>query len=130
MWRRRDQSGNGRAAAERNAAAEGVSGRVELVDADARDLPFPAESFDVVVSNLAVHNIRASDGRGQALREAVRVLRAGGRLRIVDDAVGEYVAVLRDSGCVDVSVRRLSWRTSFGIPGHHLNLVAGRKPPG
>lgn len=35
MWRRRDQSGNSRAAAERNAAAEGVAGRVELVDADA-----------------------------------------------------------------------------------------------
>lgn len=38
MWRRRDQSGNSRAAAERNAAAEGVRGRVELADADARDL--------------------------------------------------------------------------------------------
>ena len=30
VWRRRDQSGNRRAAAERNAAAEGVAGRVEL----------------------------------------------------------------------------------------------------
>jgi len=41
LWRRRDQSGNSRAAAERNAAAEGVSERVDIVDADARDLPFP-----------------------------------------------------------------------------------------
>ncbi|HEX2745340.1 MAG TPA: 50S ribosomal protein L11 methyltransferase [Streptosporangiaceae bacterium] len=35
VWRRRDQSGNSRAATERNAAAEGVRERVELVDADA-----------------------------------------------------------------------------------------------
>jgi ubiquinone/menaquinone biosynthesis C-methylase UbiE len=46
VWRRRDQSGNSRAAAERNAAAEGVSDRVALADADARDLPFASASFD------------------------------------------------------------------------------------
>ena len=39
VWRRRDQSGNSRAAAEGNAVAEGVRERVELADADARDLP-------------------------------------------------------------------------------------------
>jgi hypothetical protein len=33
---------NPRAAAERNAEAEGVRGRVELADADARDRPFEA----------------------------------------------------------------------------------------
>ena len=78
VWRRRDQSGNSRAAAERNAAAEGVRDRVELVDADARDLPFASASFDLVVSSLALSNIREADGRAQALREAVRVLRPGG----------------------------------------------------
>lgn len=57
VWRRRDQTGNSRAAAERNATAEGIRDRVEFVDADARDLPFPKGSFDVVVSNLAIHNI-------------------------------------------------------------------------
>jgi hypothetical protein len=33
------------AAAERNAAAEGVRGQVELVDADARDVLFASASF-------------------------------------------------------------------------------------
>jgi SAM-dependent methyltransferase len=130
VWRRRDQSGNSRAAAERNAVAEGVHGRVELADADARDLPFGSASFDVVVSSLAISNIREAGGRAQALREAVRVLRPGGRLRIVDEGAGRYAAVLRDVGCTDVAVRQLDWRTWYGIPGHHLPLVAAARPPG
>ncbi len=131
VWRRRDQSGNSRAATERNAVREGVSERVELVDADARALPFPADSFDVVVSNLAIHNIRRAEERAQALREAVRVLRPGGRLRIVDrPGAGEYAPVLADAGCGGVTVRPLGWRTSFGVPGHHLSLVAASKPTG
>ena len=69
VWRRRDQSGNSRAAAERNAAAEGVRGRVELADADARDLPFASASFDLVVSSLAISNIReAAGGRRRCAR--------------------------------------------------------------
>jgi len=130
IWRRRDQSGNSRAAAERNAVAEGVRDQVELVDADARDLPFASASFDVVVSSLAISNIRDAGGRAQALREAVRVLRPGGRLRIVDDGAGRYAAVLRDTGCTDVTVRQLGWRTWYGLPGHHLPLLAAARPPG
>jgi arsenite methyltransferase len=130
VWRRRDQSGNSRAAAERNAVAEGVRGRVELVDADARDLPFGSASFDVVVSSLAISNIREAGGRAQALREAVRVVRPGGRLRIVDDGADRYAAVLRDAGCTGVAARQLDWRTWYGLPGHHLTLVAAAQPAG
>jgi arsenite methyltransferase len=130
VWRRRDQSGNSRAATERNAVAEGVTGRVELVDADARDLPFPAGSFDVVVSSLAISNIRDAGGRAQALREAVRMLRPGGRLRIVDDRADRYAAVLLEAGCAGVAVRQLDWRTWYGIPGHHMTLVSATQPSG
>jgi arsenite methyltransferase len=130
VWRRRDQSGNSRAATERNAVAEGVAGRVELVDADARDLPFAGGSFDVVVSSLAISNIRDASGRAQALREAVRVLRPGGRLRIVDDRADRYAAVLLEAGCAGVAVRQLDWRTWYGIPGHHMTLVSAARPAG
>ena len=102
---------------------------MELVDADARDLPFATASFDVVVSSLAISNVAEAGGRAQALREAVRVLRPGGRLRIVDEGAGRY-AVLRDVGCTDVAVRRLDWRTWYGLPGHHMTLVAAAQPPG
>ncbi|WP_300607694.1 class I SAM-dependent methyltransferase [Trebonia sp.] len=128
VWRRRDQSGNSRAAAERNAVAEGVRDRVEVADADARDLPFAPASFDVVVSSLAISNIRGASGRAQALREAVRVLRPGGRLRIVDDGADRYAPVLREAGCTGVTVRQLGWRTWYGIPGHHIPLVAAARP--
>ena len=128
IWRRIDQTGNSPSAAMRNAIAEGVSDRVEVVDADARWLPFPSSSFDLVVSNLAIHNIRDADERRQALSEAARVLRPTGRLRVVDDKAHIYTTVLQDEGCTEIAVRRLDWRTSFGIPGHHLTLVEATKP--
>jgi arsenite methyltransferase len=130
VWRRRDQNGNSRVATERNAAAEGMRDRVEVVDADARDLPFASASFDLVVSSLAISNIRGAGGRAQALREAVRVLRPGGRLCVVDDGADRYAAVLRDAGCTGVAVRQLDWRTWYGIPGHHLPVVTAAGPPG
>ncbi len=130
VWRRRDQSGNSRAATERNAVAEGVRGRVELADADARDLPFASASFDLVVSSLAISNIRDPGGRAQALREAARVVRSGGRLRIVDDGADRHAAVLREVGCTEVAVRQLGWRTWYGLPGHHLPLAAAARPAG
>jgi len=110
------------------AGRRGVSERVEFAAADARDLPFPPESFDVVLSNLTFSNIHGSQERARALCEAVRVLRPGGRMRVVDDRAGRYASVLHSAGCVDVEVHRLDWRTSFGLPGHHMTLVSARKP--
>lgn len=129
VWRSRDQSGNSARAAARNARTEGVADRVELVDGDARSLPFPAASFDVVVSNLALHNIRDPFEREEALCEVVRVLRPGGRLVIADHGATRYAEVFRELGCADVAVSSLDWRTSFGIPGHRLDLVSGSKHP-
>src|SRR5262249_1468894 len=84
LWRRGDQSGNAAEATLRNARAEGVADRVELHTADMTALPFPADSFDVVVSNVALHNIKGQAGRVKAIDEAVRVLRPGGRLMVAD----------------------------------------------
>src|SRR6516225_7278133 len=67
-----------------NAIAEDVADRVELHTGDMTALPFEDNTFDVVVSSLAIHNIRGSAGREKAISEAVRVLRPGGRLLIAD----------------------------------------------
>jgi ubiquinone/menaquinone biosynthesis C-methylase UbiE len=127
VWHRRDQSGNSRAAAERNAILEGVGQRVSLVEADARSLPFESESFDILVSSLCYSNIPTAEGRDQALSESVRVLKGGGRLRIVDDRADRYVDTLRRVGCTEVTVRRLDWRTAYGVPGNQQILVSAQK---
>lgn len=47
-------------------------------------LPFGDASFDLVVSNLALHNVKTHTGRDRAIDEAVRVLRPGGHLLLAD----------------------------------------------
>jgi arsenite methyltransferase len=74
------------------------------------------------------HNIAGDDGRGRALREAVRVLRPGGQLHIVDFLPGRYIEPLREAGCRDVRLRRLDWRIGFGVPVNVTGLVSARKP--
>jgi SAM-dependent methyltransferase len=111
-----DQSGNSREATLANAAAEGVADRVEVVDADMRDLPFDAGEFDLVTASMAVHNIRDRDGRVQALREAHRVLKPGGRLLVADPfpMVRTYAKTLRALDVVQISEQGLGWRFAFG----------------
>jgi arsenite methyltransferase len=103
LWRTRDQAGNEPAATIANAQAEGVAERVELCDGDARQLPFDSQSFDVVVSSMALHNIPGAGGRAAAVREIVRVLKPGGHLAILDFRhTGQYAAVLAAAGLGEV----------------------------
>jgi ubiquinone/menaquinone biosynthesis C-methylase UbiE len=109
LWRTIDQSGNSVEATQRNAVAEGVADRVELHTGDLRALPFEDNGFDVVLSNFAIHNISVRAGREKAISEAVRVLRPGGRLLIVDvRATRQYQAQLARLGMHDVA-RRGGW---------------------
>src|SRR5262249_16006784 len=99
LWRARDQSGNAAEATRPNALAEGVADRVEPPTADMTALPLDDDSFDLVVSSLAIHNISGRAGREKAIDEAVRVLRPGGRLLIADIwATGQYQAHLAKLG--------------------------------
>jgi len=94
-----------------------------------RALPFPDESFDLVVSSLAIHNIPDGAGRASAIDEAVRVLRRRGRIVIVHiNAAREYEARLRERGLADVERRSLGPRMWFGGPWVAGSLVRGRKP--
>ncbi|HEX3273197.1 MAG TPA: class I SAM-dependent methyltransferase, partial [Ktedonobacterales bacterium] len=129
IWQTRDQSGNDQAATEANARAEGVAERIELLTADMRELPFEDASFDLVVSSLAIHNIHAPGGRAQAIAEAARVLKPGGRLRIADFRhVDAYATQLRELGWQDVTKRNLGWRFWYGGPWAAIYLLSAAKP--
>ncbi len=66
-------------------ATSQVGGRVVFAAADARWLPFADGELDVVVSAFLVRNL--PDVR-QGLREQARVLRAGGRLAVLEITPG------------------------------------------
>jgi SAM-dependent methyltransferase len=129
LWRRGDQSGNAADATRRNAAAEGVAERIELHTADMTALPFADDSFDVVVSSVAVHNVKGRAGREKAIGEAVRVLRPGGRLLIADLwGTRLYCAHLGKLGMADVCRHGLGWRMWWSGPWLPTRLVTATKP--
>lgn len=103
VWRRQDQAGNDPAVTMANAQAEGVAERVELCDGDARQLPFNEQTFDVVVSSMALHNLPGPAGRAAAVDEIVRVLKPAGRVAILDFRnTAQYAAALAAAGFGDV----------------------------
>lgn len=129
IWRRVDQSGNAAGATRANARAENVAERVLLLTGDMTALPFRSDSFDLVTSNVAMHNIRGADGRRLALEEAVRVLRPGGRLALADlRHTDKQVKRLAELGMLDVERRSLGWRMWWGGPWAPTRLVTATKP--
>jgi len=133
------------ALAHRNAAEAGVT-NAEFRKGYIEDIPLPDASVDVVISNCVIN---LSGDKDAVLREAARVLRAGGRFAVSDviadpdmdeatradmqqwtDCVAgaltedEFIAKLRGAGLVDVEIR----------PTHRVHehaasaIVRARKP--
>ena len=110
LWSQTDQHSNSATATRANAEAEGVSARVTIQNGDMRKLPFADESFDAVVSSLAIHNVPTADERDQSIREIARVVRPGGSVGILDIAhVGDYARVLEISGWRVERMRVTPW---------------------
>ncbi|MEV0415138.1 methyltransferase domain-containing protein [Streptomyces sp. NPDC050448] len=89
----------------------GLDGRIEVVTGSFHDIPAPDGSFDVVWSQEALCH---SGDRPQALREARRVLKPGGRLVFTD--------VMAAEGAPEGEVRPLAERltiSGFATPGFY-----------
>jgi SAM-dependent methyltransferase len=131
IWSTKDQSGNAKSVTLRNASLEGVGDRVRIETGDMRALPYPDGAFDLVVSSLAIHNIRSNADRKRAIVEGYRVLKPGGRMVIADiRATASYEDALRTLGASTVERRRLGWRFWWGNPIASTTLLTASKAPG
>lgn len=128
IWSTTDQSGNAKDVALRNASLEGVSDRVHIETADMRALPFSDATFDLVVSSLAIHNIRSNADRKRAIAEGFRVIKPGGRMVIADiRATAIYADALRTLGASNIERQRLGWRFWWGNPVAATTLLTASK---
>jgi SAM-dependent methyltransferase len=121
VWLPKALTGNLPQAVLQNAAIEGVADKIEAKEGDARKLPFPRESFDVVVSNFVLHEMQTAPERKQMAQEIVRVLKPGGQVALVDFIFTEQcVSDLIESGIPSAARVRMNrfWITaitSFGM---------------
>jgi ArsR family transcriptional regulator len=101
--------------------------RIEMVQGDFYDLPFPDASFDTVLLHQVLHF--ATDP-APALAEAARVLRAGGRIAIVDFAAHDHEELRTRHqharlGFTDRQMAELLKDAGFAAPAPPLALQGG-----
>jgi len=84
IWNAEDLSGNNVEAALNNAEAEGVREKVEVLNQNVMDMGFADNTFDVILTNMCIHNIYNTEGRFKACQEIARTLKPGGKAIIAD----------------------------------------------
>jgi arsenite methyltransferase len=126
IWSTQDMAGNSEAATLRNLELEGIAARSKLVSVPAQEMAFPDASFDVIVSNLCLHNIYNRALRRQAVQQIARVLKPGG-VAILSDykLTGEYASQLQQLG---FQVERKWGNPLYTFPP--LRIVVAQKPLG
>lgn len=113
IWSHDDQTGNGKEATLKNIQTEHVENNTELVTADARTMPFENNTFDIIVSSWALHNIYSQEERFKALVEIDRTLKSNGQIAILDiDYAQEYEIFFKKMNYKNVS--KLGPRRTFG----------------
>lgn len=113
IWSAKDLSGNVSEQTIHNASLEGVSDKIKVLSEDARAISFKENSFDVILSNLCLHNIEEKEGRIKACEEIARVLRSGGTALISDfQKTEEYAEVFNRAG---LKVEKFGpyWKNTF-----------------
>ncbi|HZT18153.1 MAG TPA: class I SAM-dependent methyltransferase [Dongiaceae bacterium] len=121
-------------AAVRDTAAERGLGNIVTQAGSVEAIPFPAASFDVVVSRYSAHHWRDF---AQGLREARRVLKAGGRAVFADavapgtpllDTFLQSIELLRDPSHVRNYTLK-EWRAALTAAGFEAGTVTEHRVP-
>jgi ubiquinone/menaquinone biosynthesis C-methylase UbiE len=128
VWQPGAISGNRRESVQENALIEHVSGKVDVKEGDACSLPFADETFDIVLSNFVVHELKSRDQREAMMREVARVLKPGGNVALVDFIfTADCVADLEKYGVKAKRIRDGFWSfwisaiTNFGaVKTYHI----------
>jgi ubiquinone/menaquinone biosynthesis C-methylase UbiE len=124
LWSNVDMGGNSAAATQHNLELEGIEQLCTLVSMPAQEMPFPDGSFDLIVSNLCLHNISDRAARRQAVAQIARVLKPGGTAILSDfKFTGQYAAQLSELG-LSIQKRRGGIVTAFAW----LTVVIVQKP--
>ena len=113
IWNEEDLSGNNIDNAIKNAEIEEVADKIEIENENAMNMGFADNSFDVILSNLCLHNIYAKEGRLTACKEIARVLKKGGTAIISDYRhVKEYQRNFDQPG-LQTTLHRGNYLTTF-----------------
>jgi len=138
IWQSFDQANNAMNHTLQNTELEGVSHLIRLQTADARTLPFLADSMELVISSLTIHNIlepkmftdEARLERNIALAEIVRVLKPGGLVSIWDFVADTYADYFRQNplmqNVTETPLRTFGlWDTYLVTARKRLSLLGG-----
>src|ERR1700691_550757 len=93
---------------------------VEFLKGEIERIPLPDDSVDVVISNCVIN---LSSDKDAVLREALRVLKPGGRFAVSDVVTrGEMLPEIRQSvllwvGCIAGALEENEYRTKLGSAG-------------
>lgn len=114
-----------------NAALAGVGDRVDVREADMRELPFAAGTFDAAMSVAAIDHLAWPDIE-RTLREAARVLKPRGQFLVVSLNSDAWVrlaipAALHGTGFWGSRQIRERWREAFERNGYDM-VEAGTAP--
>lgn len=99
------------AKARRKAIAAGMR-NADLREADALDLPFADDSFDIVTS---FHVVSVVPDPQQAVREMLRVVRPGGTIAIINHFRSPRPVIARLVDQLDPVTRKLGWSTRLAV---------------
>lgn len=124
IWNGEDLSKNTIENTMKNVVLEGVEGKINLRTENAQHMTFADDSFDVILSNLCIHNLYKPEERERACKEIARVLKPGGVALISDFRhTSQYAKLFREAG-LKVELLGPYWKDVFP----KLTVVRAEKP--